>query len=206
MTKEYYLKKWKKLKDDACFFGTTRHTFGENVFYWATGQSEKCDTEFLDDFEDGVPTARVTSEKTIMQFWMDIPKDYIPLLAETKVYDKPLRYAGTFDLLFYYMAEKPEDRGVLIFDYKTNGNLYRNFKKQRLKKPFDNMLDMAVNRYAIQLSLYQIPLERLGVKVIGRRLIWIRKEGIYQKIKVSNLTPRLRRVLVRRKKNVIVEE
>jgi hypothetical protein len=61
-----------------------------------------------------------------------------------------------------------------------------------MKPPFDNLVDENLSHYTAQLGLYQIPIEHLGLKVIGRRLIWLLDDGSYEKIKLDNVTDKLK--------------
>ena len=129
------------------------------------------------------------------------------MLAETKVYSgvNPeieklnQNYAGTFDLLFYYKDEKDDSKsGLVIFDYKTNAELTKEFSRsynKMLLPPFENLYDEALSLYTLQLSCYQIPLEDIGLKVIGRRIIWLKDDCTYEKIPLENVTEKLRKTL-----------
>ena len=91
------------------------------------------------------------------------------------------------------MNEKnPENSGLVIFDYKTNEELFKNFRGQTLLWPFNDMLDMNASYYTLQLSLYAIPLQNIGYKVVARRLIWVKPDGTYQSIKIDDVAERLR--------------
>ena len=121
----------------------------------------------------------------------------VPVLAETKVFNRNgTPYAGTFDILFYYVdAPNSPKNGLCIWDYKTNKDLFNNFQGQTLLWPFNDLLDQNESYYTLQLGCYQIPMENLGYKVIGRRLIWLRPDGTYEKIKIPEITNRLREAL-----------
>ena len=109
-------------------------------------------------------------------------------------------YCGTFDLLMYYQDPNgDEDRsGLVILDYKTNGELRSEFSHsfgKMLLEPFGDMYDEALSLYTLQLSAYQIPLEDIGLKVIARRIIWLKDDGTYELIPLPNFTDRLRQAL-----------
>ena len=197
MSKEEILAQWAKISGDACEFGTNVHAFGESMFYYMTDQSDKILDECKGCFVDGRPHPRNPHEEAVVKFWDDIPENMVPVLAETKVFNrKGTPYAGTFDILFYYVEEpNSPNNGLVIFDYKTNKDLFNNFKGQTLLWPFNDLLDQNESYYRLQLGLYQIPLENLGYKVVARRLIWLRPDGIYEKIKIPLITDRLRDAL-----------
>lgn len=198
MTIDEIVKSWEKISSDACTSGTFHHEFGESCFYYMTGQYDKILPNFKDRLtEDGGFKAIHPKEDAIVRFYEEIPRCIIPILAETRVfveYDKA-GYAGTFDILFYYDAEiegkNPEKNGLLVLDYKTNKDLYKNFNQQRLLPPFDGLLDMYISLYKLQLSLYENALYKIGLKVIGRRILWLKPDGEYEKINLESYREQL---------------
>ena len=197
MSVEEILAQWEAKSKKACDFGTEVHAFGESMFYYMTGQEDKILPECKDRFIDGVPHPQNAHEEAVVKFWNDIPENMVPVLAETKVFNRTgFPYAGTFDILFYYYDENNATNcGLVVYDYKTNEDLYKNFREQTLLFPFNDMLDCNYSLYTLQLNCYQIPLENLNMKVVGRRLIWLKPDGMYDKIKVGCITNRLREAL-----------
>lgn len=197
MSKEEILAQWKIKSDHACEFGTNVHAFGESMFYYMTGEPDKILDECKEQFDENGPIPYNPQEEAIVKFWDDLPENFVPVLAETKVFNRNgTQYAGTFDILFYYVDEPESPKnGLVIFDYKTNEDLYKNYRGQTLLWPFQDMLDQNASYYQLQLSCYQIPLENLGYKVIGRRLIWVRPDGNYEKVKLDSVSGRLREAL-----------
>ena len=200
MTPEEILILWKNISNEACSTGTERHEFGESCFYYMTRQYDKILPDFKDRLlEDGGFLAIEPKEEAVVRFYEDIPNSIVPILAETKVYSTEYKYSGTFDILFYYDAtleNKPEEKsGLVVMDWKTNKDLYKNFKGKTLLKPFDSLLDMPLSIYKLQLSLYQICLEIIGLKVIARRILWLKPDGTYTKINLEEYTNILRETL-----------
>lgn len=201
MTVEEIKKQWKDISNNACTLGSERHEFGESCFYFMSNQFDKILPAFKDRLKyiDGIPVfeAQMPKEEAIVDFWNDIPISFIPLLAETKVFIESdnFEYSGTFDITFYYDPSvdggNPLNEGIFIFDYKTNADLYKNFNQQKLLSPFDDLLDMSLNIYKLQLAAYQICLENIGFNIIGRRLIWLRNNGSYEKIALEDLSKQL---------------
>ena len=197
MTKDEIRDLWDKNAKEACDFGTLVHGFGESMFYWMIGEDDKILPEYKEQFAGEEPVAKNKHEEAVIQFWKDIPENFVPVLAETKVFNQDgTPYAGTFDILFYYYKGKNDPRnGLVIFDYKTNNSLTNDYcrdKGKMMKPPFDDLVDENLSHYTAQLSLYQIPIEHLGLKVIGRRLIWLLDDGSYEKIKLDNVTDKLK--------------
>lgn len=197
MSKEEILAQWAVKSGHACEFGTDVHAFGESMFYYMTEQYDKILPECASKFEGGRPHPTNPHEEAVVKFWDDIPENMVPVLAETKVFNRNgTPYAGTFDILFYYVDENDSSRsGLVIFDYKTNEDLFKNFRGQTLLWPFNDMLDQNASYYTLQLGCYQIPLENLGMKVIGRRLIWLLPSGKYEKVKLESVSNRVREAL-----------
>lgn len=200
MTPEEIKKEWEEISRKACEHGTERHEFGESCFYYMTGQYDKILPDFKERLtEDNGFEAIHPKEIAAAQFYEDLPICFVPILAETKVYREDLRYSGTFDLLCYYDAtlEGKDDRnsGLVVLDWKTNKDLYKNFNGKKLLTPFDGLLDMPLSIYKLQLSLYSLALEHIGMKVVGRRIMWLRPDGTYNKIPLESYTKELEKAL-----------
>ncbi len=196
MTPEEIREAWEANSRQACEVGSERHLWGESAFAYMTKQYDKIAPEFKDRLtEDGGFEAIYPKEIAICKFWEDLPVCFVPIAVENITYHKELNYSGTFDMLFYYEAEldgkSPDKSGFVIFDYKTNKDLYKNFKEKKLLPPFEGLLDMPVSIYKLQLSAYELNLQQLGFKIIGRRLIWLLPDGTYDKIPLESYAERL---------------
>ena len=211
MTAQYWLDKWKFTNLKATVTGTSVHEYGESLAWMLNGHPEKITEEnkvkFIADKNWLIPTRK--KEEAILNFWTDVfsNKDTYFVLAETKVYtgkNKELTnlkqdYAGTFDLLWYYKHPTDDSKsGLIILDYKTNNKLEDSFARgneKYLLAPFTDMYAESLSMYTLQLSAYQMPLEDIGLKVIGRRIIWLKEDGTYELIPVEDVTKRLREAL-----------
>lgn len=187
MTAEEIKKKWKKKNAKANDQGTLAHAFGENAMHYMVGDYDAIAPEFKDRLVDGKFEARTGFEEAIVKFWNDMPDEYVPMLVENRVYamcggEEPV-YAGTFDLLVY--STIPGKEGLLIFDYKTNEDLYKNFKDKRLLEPFEKMKDTPKNHYEIQQALYENALNEIGLGIKGKRLVWIKNDGSYTIVRMT---------------------
>lgn len=193
MTVNEIIESWKKISETSCSHGTSIHEFGESAFYYMIGQYDKILPDFKDRLtEDGGFKAIHPKEEAVVKFYEEIPRCIIPILAETRVFVEygKAGYAGTFDILFYYDAEligKADiNSGAIIMDYKTNKDLYKNFKEQKLLPPFNDLLDMPLSTYKLQLSLYENALHKIGIKVAGRRILWLKPDAEYEKINLES--------------------
>jgi hypothetical protein len=70
--------------------------------------------------------------------------------------------------------------------HNTNKDLYKNFKEQKLLPPFNELLDMPLSTYKLQLSLYENALHKIGIKVVGRRILWLKPDSEYEKINLES--------------------
>lgn len=173
-TPEELSRKWKENGDKACAIGNVAHLFGENYTF---DRSLKPSTGY---------------EKAITRFWNDLPSYIVPLLVEVKMYHKKKDFAGTADILLY----NKNTGQVYVADYKTNKDLFKNYKGQTMIGPFNHLLDTPFNHYQLQLSYYQILLEQIeGLKISGRKLIWIKPTGDYLMYNLEDYTKELKQEL-----------
>lgn len=200
MTADEILKQWKSISKEACEAGTFTHECGESLFYYMTGQNTKVLVEFQDRLtDDGGFRLLYPKEIAAAKFWVDVPDCFIPILAETKVFDDELNFSGTYDIMFYCDTTLGTDldvkHGIVIFDYKTNKNLEKNFAQKKLLAPFDYMLDMPKSLYTLQLSLYQSCLEKKEFNVVNRILLWLKPDEQYEQIELPDVVTELREAL-----------
>ena len=205
MTQQQILEQWTVIKDTACYNGTNVHEFGESCFYFMTYQDDKILHNFKDRLNGDEFNSINEKEDAVVKFWNDLPQCFVPIASENQVCREDLGYSGTFDLLFYYDAEldnkTPDKSGFVIFDYKTNKDLYKNFRGERMLYPFNDLLNCSFNVYQLQLSLYQLALEPIGFKVIGRRIIWLKDDSSYEKINTNLYTYNLYYALINKATN-----
>lgn len=206
-TKEYWLDKWKFNNLSATMTGTRIHSFLEGAGWAMNGRWDlipvdvKC--QYIAEKNWMIPFHN--KEKAGLQALRDMKDAGLWLvLNEARVYsglgiDNPKTpFAGTFDMLYYYDGSKGGEPGFIICDWKTNGSLTNDYARKyegMMKKPFNKYYDEALSHYYLQFSCYQIPLEDIGLKVIGRRLLWLKDDGTYEKFSTPDLTKELRTYL-----------
>lgn len=169
--------KWALKGKLACDQGHRVHSYAEDRFY-----------NKQNDPSDGFEVA-------VLQFWNSLKPWQIPVLAETRVYSEKYWYSGTFDLLLYDLKLK----GLIVSDYKTNENLFKNFKGKKMLEPFDFMLDTPYNHYQLQQSLYSIPIEDINIPVVDRWLIHLQPTGTFVKHELIDYSDHLRIDLLKNK-------
>ena len=99
------------------------------------------------------------------------------------MYHHEYLYAGTGDIMY-----NKKKNSFLIGDYKTNKDLFKNFKDQKLYYPFADMLDTPFNKYQLQLSYYQLMLEQVGIPVSQRILIWLNDDATYNAYQMKDMS------------------
>lgn len=173
ITKEEVLKEWEDNKNKACQLGTKVHLFGENY-------CRDRDLKPSNGYEEAIVK------------WYSTKPDYIETtFLELQMFSDALGIAGTSDMVFY----NTRTGKFKILDYKTNADLFKNYKGKKMLKPFDNLLDNPYNKYQLQLSLYQILFEQTGYEIESRALVWIKPNGTYEVYKTEDYTKQLLNVL-----------
>ena len=173
ITKAEVLAEWEAKKIASCNQGTLVHTFGENY--------------------NGMQKPTNGFEEAIVKFWDNIP-DYIePFLFELQMFSETLGIAGTSDIILF----NNKTGKFIIADYKTNEDLFKNYKGKTLLPPFEDLLDSPYNKYQLQLSMYQLLFEQCGFEVESRRIIWLKPNGTYENFKTEDLTQKLLKELIK---------
>ena len=209
-TAEYWIKQWKCNSFRATTLGTKTHAYGESLGYLRAGHPElicpMIRPQYNETYNYLAPIH--PKEEAVLKFMDELPGSYHLVLNETKVYsgknpdtNKNLKelICGTFDMLYYYDGDgNPSKAGFMILDYKTNASLYSDYNRKfskTLLPPFSNMIEEDLSLYTIQLSLYALMLEDIGISIIDRKIVWLTNEGTYEVISVPDVSNKLRNVL-----------
>jgi hypothetical protein len=167
VTTEEILKEWENTAKKACELGTSVHSFAEN---WT---------------KESIPTSGY--EEAVCKFFNSLPNHIIPAIKELKMYSETLGIAGTSDLLLF----NNKNNTWVVSDFKTNQDLFKNYKGKKLLKPFTKLLDCPFNKYQIQLSLYQILFQLTGYEVSQRKIIWLKPNGTFEIYNTQDYTKTL---------------
>ena len=172
-TKAMILAEWEAKKNNSCTQGTNVHLFGETY----------------------VKGMRPTNgfESAIVKFWDSIPDHIQPFLFEIQMFSEELGIAGTADIILY----NTKTNKFILADYKTNEDLFKNFKGKKLLAPFDNLLENSFNKYQLQLSMYQLLFEQCGYEIESRRVIWLKPDGSFENLKTEDYTHILKNELTK---------
>ena len=204
-TAEYWIQQWRENSFRATTLGTKTHEYGESLGYLRCGHPEfirpVIKPQYMPEYNYLAPIH--PKEEAVRKFFDDMPATMHLVLNETKVYSgknpdasKNLRelICGTFDMLYY----DDEMNGFVILDYKTNASLHSDYNRRFgriLLPPFDDMIEEDKSLYTIQLSLYSLMLEDIGLNVVDRRIVWLTNDGNYEIISVPDVSERLRKVI-----------
>lgn len=101
-------------------------------------------------------------------------------------------------MLYYRDGSDGKPEGFVLMDYKTNQSLtsaYSRDHSKMLLPPFGDLYEEPLGDYTIQLSLYALMLEDIGINVLDRVLVWLKDDGTYETHSLPDVSDRLRKVL-----------
>jgi len=195
-TAEYWIDQWKLINLKATITGTQVHSYGESLAWLHMGCPENITDDnkykYIKDKGWLIPTR--PKEIAALNFFESFPENTYVVLPETRIYNigDRFKYAGTFDLLVYY--DHPTDKsksGLIVMDWKTNREIYKEYSREHGKMmiwPFGELYDEPYGGYTIQLNLYTIALRKIGLNVIGRRIIWLKEDETFEIIPVDDVS------------------
>ena len=192
---------WKEKNIKSTNNGSSTHAYGEFMQKFVTnGEPNFCEI-LKPQYECGFFIPYSQKQEAISKYWEDAIKvnEIYPLLPEVKMY-MPLDnkyeinevFCGTADITFAYKYNNKWC--ILLEDYKTNASLYSDFNRNNgnvMLPPFDNLIDEALSHYIIQQGLYSMMLENLGIDVISRKLVHLKDDGTYKKVKLPYIKEQL---------------
>lgn len=150
ITQEEILAEWKEKRDRSTYLGTLIHNYIED--YYEKDRSRE------DLTEDDEANMRIKK-------WFKIYDKQLHKLesvaSEIKVFSKKYNLAGTIDKLYLY------DGKLIIGDWKSNKQIRTDddWAFNKLLAPFDNVKENELNKYSLQLSIYAVLLEEVGLEV-----------------------------------------
>lgn len=207
-TPEYWIQQWRQNSFRAKKLGTKTHAYGESLGYLRAGLPERICSSMQAQYmsEYGFLAPLHPKEEAVLKFMDEMPASMHLVLNEAQVYsgknpcaERNLKeqLAGTFDMLYYQDGTDGQPEGFVILDYKTNASLANDYNRRFgrvLREPFACMTEEDLSLYTIQLSLYALMLEDIGIPIIARRIVWL-KDSEYQIIPVEDLSGILRQVI-----------
>lgn len=207
-TPQYWIQQWRQNSFRATTLGTKTHAYGESLGYLRAGLPERIcpsiQAQYMPEYRYLAPLH--PKEEAALKFMSEMPSSMHLVLNEAMVYsgkntclEKNLseQIAGTFDMLYYQDGTDGQPEGFMILDYKTNANLASEYNRKfgrMLLPPFSDLTEEELSLYTIQLSLYALMLEDIGIPIVSRRIVWL-KDSEYQIVPVPDLSEKLRQVL-----------
>lgn len=201
-TPEYWIDKWKFTNLKATVSGTQVHSYGESLSWLYLGHPENITEDnkykYVEDKGWLIPTR--PKECAALNFFENFPEHMYIVLPETRIYNigDRFKYAGTFDLLVYY--DHPTDKsksGLIVMDWKTNREIYKEYSREHGKMlvwPFSDLYDEPYGGYVLQTNFYSLALEKIGLKVIGRRIIWLKDDETFEIIPAPDVSKNIRKL------------
>jgi len=173
-TPQQLLNQWNKKRDNACDCGTFVHLYAEMLING-----------------DQLPIPRFARERRLCdqaaRAVVALLKRFDVIEAEKIVFSPTLGIAGTIDLLLQDRVSK----NIIIADWKQNEKIDRdNEYGEKAYSPIDYMDACSLNKYRIQLNLYQFILIHEGYYPAVpnyRRLLIHLQEGGFHGIKINDL-------------------
>jgi ATP-dependent exoDNAse (exonuclease V) beta subunit len=153
------LEQWKIINERANFIGTSTHNWIENYFN-RIHQDIPSDLDVVD---------RINKFNLIYAKHLHKLE---PIKFEQRVFSVDWGLAGTFDALFLYKDK------LVILDWKTNKNFTTsNSYGEKLLEPFEDYDKCHLNEYSIQISMYSLILQKIGLDVKVGYILYIGPEG-----------------------------
>lgn len=204
-TAQYWIQQWRQNSFRATTLGTKTHAYGESLGYLRAGMPERICSSILTQYmpQYGYLAPLHPKEEAVLRFMNEMPGSMHLVLNEAMVYsgknpcpERNLKeqIAGTFDMLYYNDGSDGQPEGFVILDYKTNANLASEYNRKfgkMLLPPFNYLTEEDLSLYTIQLSLYALMLQDVGIPIIDRRIVWL-KDCEYEVIPVQDVSEKLR--------------
>lgn len=206
--KEELREEWHQKNITSTSNGTLIHLFAEAYMYFFMGKPELMpDIIKKMQYEDGYLIPYGNKQIAVAKYYEDLFKfpNLYPVMPEAQIYidseNNPYGIksdiAGTFDALFAFKSNDGLVK-LSIRDWKSNLSLVNDFNQKNnntLLYPFNSFVDQPESIYTIQLSLYQLGIEQLGYNVVDRKLLWLKEDGLYEKIDVQDVKELLKKSL-----------
>lgn len=174
-TKAAILAKWKATSDTALANGNALHQYAEaqlNAF-----------PEILPIPEDATNEIRA-----FHSFWSKASRNLTPIHSETIIADKEYGIAGTIDAVMICNRHAPRRH---ILDWKTGKFHHTDPYGQRLLAPFEDLPASQYALYSLQVSLYQLMLERQAIPCGSSYIVFHPSKGPAIQIRAMDLRKRL---------------
>lgn len=168
--------------------GSFAHEYAEGFHHLLLGELDKIPIYSKRQICENYYIPFSPKQEAVVKYFYDILNEgEVPLLSEIRTYWEELGISGTFDSLIY----STEIEGIIIRDYKTNEKLRNSYLKP-LFPPLNYLNNEDLSFYIIQLNLYQIMLENIGIEIKRREIVWLKDDKTYELISLPDITSLLR--------------
>lgn len=186
------LAEWKYKADFACTKGSTCHEYTQSL--WS---GEKWEPLLFDESEEYIKAVNQIL-KQANNFCEDYQDKLEHLADEFIIGSEEYDIASAIDHIFINKLTG----GLVLVDYKTNTDIYKNEKyAKKMKVPLSHLKDTTLNHYAIQLSIYKYIVEKYtDLKFEEMFIVWFsEKNDNYEIIEVPYLKDEVKKILENRK-------
>lgn len=203
--KEDVQKSWRLNNLKSTISGTRTHSFGESEINLLCGHPElicpQNRSQYIEEFNTLIPT--YPKEEAVKRFCDELEPNLHPVGAEFKLSSKYIKNSlpicGTCDMLFY---DSDKD-SFIIKDWKTNKSLIKEYSRNHnimMMGCLDYLVDEPFSHYMLQMSIYQVMLESIGLKISDRVLIWLKEDGTYEKFHMDKIDDKILNKILRGEK------
>lgn len=186
------LNEWEYKNKFAVTKGSTCHEFAQSL--WS---GEKWQPLLFDESEKYLSAVGQIQEQAI-NFKLDYQDRLEHLADEFIIGSEEYDIASAVDHLFINKLTG----GLVLADYKTNSDIYKNEKyAKNMKVPLSHLKDTTLNHYAIQLSIYKFLIEKYAdIEIEDMFIIWFSElNEEYKIIKVPYLKEEVKEILENRR-------
>lgn len=187
-SKQEVLDEWKYKNEFSKVKGTTCHEYAQTLWSEQPYKINRFDES--QEYYNAIELIQYQADN----FYNDY-KDFIEHIADEFVIGS-VEYdiASAVDHIF----RNKVTGGLILVDYKTNTDIYKNEKNARkMKAPLQHLKDTTLNHYNLQLSIYKYLIEKYsGLKIEKMFIVWFGElNNEYQIIDVSYLKDEVENVL-----------
>jgi hypothetical protein len=186
------LMEWQYKNDFSKVKGSTCHEYAQCL--WNKTKFERNNFDNSLEYHDAVDKI----EKQADNFYKDYQDRLEHLADEFVIGSEEYDIASAIDHIFINKATN----GLVLVDYKTNTDIYKNEKYAKpMKVPLQHLKDTTLNHYSIQLSIYKYLVEKYtSLKFEEMFIVWFsEQEENYKIIEVSYLKEEVEKILESRR-------
>lgn len=191
------LQEWENKNKFACEKGSAIHNFTQALWNGAElSPMQFCSIEWR-----GVQDMCAIIDKIAPQslnFYKDYENKLEHIADEFVIGSREYDIASCVDDLFVNKLTG----GLVMVDYKTNTDIYKNDKyAKKMKPPLDHLKDTTLNHYALQVSIYKFLIETYtDLKVDEMFIVWFSENNEnYEILEVPYLKKEVKEILEWRK-------